>query len=136
MVLAIQSETQDEKIARLEAEVAAERARADAAEAQLQQVQIAVRAYKQKQELVARARKAREARARAVKAQSGSAEVQASPAPAHVAEPAGQPPRSEMVSSGVEEAWEDPDPTLDDRLTKYLESTFEPDRSRDWMLKG
>ncbi len=127
MALAIQSESNEEKIARLEAALAAERRRADEAIEQLGLVHEAVRSFKQKQEQVARARKAREARARAVDA--------AKPAPAESAPPASAPPEI-SGGSGVAEAWEDPDPTLDERLTKYLESTFEPDRSRDWMLQG
>lgn len=122
MALAIQSESNEEKIARLEAELVAERRRADAAVEQLRQVHEAVRSFKQKQEQVARARKAREARARAIETAQPATEQ-----PAAVAN---------ATSSGVAEAWEDPDPTLDERLTKYLESTFEPDRSRDWMLQG
>ncbi len=41
-----------------------------------------------------------------------------------------------IIDAGVAAAWGDPDPTLDDRLDRYLESSFEPDRSRDWMLEG
>lgn len=121
-MLAIQSESNEEKIARLEAELVAERLRADTAIDQLRQVHEAVRSFKQKQEQVARARKAREARARAMDGTQPS-EPQAAPG-------------GISGDSGVAEAWEDPDPTLDERLTKYLESTFEPDRSRDWMLHG
>ena len=131
MTLAIQSESNEEKIARLEAELVAERLRADTAVEQLRQVHEAVRSFKQKQEQVARARKAREARARAAEA------MQPEPQPT-AGEPAVPQPAAPAIaqSSGVAEAWEDSDPSLDERLTKYLENTFEPDRSRDWMLQG
>ena len=33
-------------------------------------------------------------------------------------------------------AWQDGDPSLDERLDQYLLSDFEPDRSRTWMLGG
>ena len=46
---------------------------------------------------------------------------------------AAQPVPAE-ASSGLYRSWAVSDPTLDDRLTNYLESDFEPDRSRDWML--
>ena len=112
------SESPEHKILRLEGELQIERARADQAEAQLQRVQEGIRAFKEKQEVVIRARKAREAQA-LEEAERVAQEV----------------PEAFMASSGVTEAWADPDPTLDDRLDKYLESSFEPDRSRNWMLK-
>lgn len=109
----------------------------------------AVRAYKQKQEQVARARKARAERAQAEQDAAQAqfllrtradaqaqidAQVQALAAqhttPAAVA-PVAEPPPTNALA----QALETPDPVLDERLNKYLESSFEPDRSRDWMLQ-
>ena len=125
-------ESADEKIARLELELEAASARAAEAEEQLALVHSAVRAYKQKQEQVARARKARAARVEA----EAQARIEPPPQTAENtnAQTLGQV-LSSPTGSALEEAWEDPDPTLDDRLTKYLESSFEPDRSRTWMLE-
>lgn len=92
------------KIARLEHELRIAVERATVAEEQLRRVHIAVRAFKDKQ----------------LKARAAAAQAAATPAP----EP----------SSGIYRSWAVNDPTLDERLTSYLESEFEPDRSRDWML--
>ena len=37
--------------------------------------------------------------------------------------------------AGLYSAWATADPSLDDRLDEYLQSDFEPDRSRNWMLR-
>lgn len=143
------SESADEKIIRLEAELLAAESRANEAEDQLARVHQAVRAYKQKQEQVARARKARAERAQAEQDAAQAqfllrtradaqaqidAQVQALAAqhttPAAVA-PVAEPPPTNALA----QALETPDPVLDERLNKYLESSFEPDRSRDWMLQ-
>jgi len=92
------------KIARLEHEVRAAVERATVAEEQLRRVHIAVRAFKDKQ-LKSRAEAAQQ-----------------------------QPTQPTQPSSGLYKSWAVNDPTLDERLTSYLESEFEPDRSRDWML--
>ena len=75
------------------------------AEEQLRRVHVAVRAFKDKQ----------------LKARAMSAHAAAKQAPA-------------APSSGIYQSWAVNDPSLDERLTSYLESDFEPDRSRDWML--
>ncbi len=93
------------KIARLEHELRIAVERATVAEEQLRRVHVAVRAFKDKQ-----------LKARAAAAAQAAAAVPAEP------------------SSGLYRSWAVSDPTLDDRLTNYLESEFEPDRSRDWML--
>ena len=123
----LHGETPDATIARLRAEVAQANARAESAEAQLQEIQRAVRAFKQKQERVARARKAREDQLREAAAQQAQ-----SAAVAQAAQPLA--PATGPTGSFSVEAWEQEDPGLDERLDKYLESTLEPDRSRDWML--
>ena len=110
-------ETLEQKVARLEAELQSERARADNAEQQLQRVNEAFRAVEAKQVDVAQTRTGRDAQL----VEGQRAET--------LAEAIG-------TSSGVAEAWDDRDPTLDDRLDRYLESSFEPDSSRDWMLNG
>jgi len=97
------------KIARLEHEVRTAVERATVAEDQLRRVHIAVRAFKDKQ----------------LKARAAAAQA---PASAPVTTPTPEP------SSGMFRSWAANDPTLDERLTSYLESEFEPDRSRDWML--
>lgn len=129
-------------IARLQAELAGERSRANAAEQQLVEVHTAVRAYKQKQEQLAYARKAREARALAAQAaefeKSQAAERVAAAAEAQLAAQASvaaAPAIGSPTGNAVAEAWQDPDPSLDERLDKYLENSFEPDRSRNWMLQ-
>ncbi len=128
------SESPEQTIARLQAELAAATTRANKAEADLKQVQVAVRAFKEKQERVAKARKAREERMR-LDAQAAAAQLLAAqtPAPQDGAQPVGQlvQPQSSAMTP---QSWAEHDPSLDDRLTKFLENGFEPDRSREWML--
>lgn len=96
------------RIEQLEARVHAAEQRAALAEEQLRRVHVAVREFKKKQ-LEARAAQAR----------------------AQIEEQPGTPTdRTEIYS-----AWATSDPSLDDRLDEYLSSGFEPDRSRDWMLR-
>lgn len=111
------------RIARLERELAAATARADVAEEQLQRVHIAVRAFKQSQ-TNAKARREellRVARANAdriVREAKDRADTQLPPA----------------STNSLYNSWAVSDPSLDERLDDYLQSDFEPDRSRDWML--
>lgn len=111
------------RVARLERELEAANARADVAEAQLQRVHIAVRAFKQSQ-TNAKSRRdelMRAARAHAEKiVREAKQKVEA------------QPPEREGAS--IYGTWMVSDPSLDERLDDYLQSDFEPDRSRDWML--
>lgn len=116
------AESSDATIARLQAELAVAVDRANTAETQLLEVRQAVRAFKEKREQVVAARKAQEQRMR---------EEQARIAPAPIPE---GPPKN-INASMSQEPWEDPDPTLDERLNRYLDSNFEPDRSRKWMLE-
>lgn len=142
VVPADEIESPDSKIIRLEAELASERTRADEAEQQLAQVHLAVRSFKEKQEQVARARKARAERAEAEQLAAEAqfrAQVQQQ-AQAMIAHEVAQqtpatPEPTAVASNALAEALDNPDPALDERLDKYLESTFEPDRSRDWMLQ-
>jgi len=97
-----------ERIAQLETRLRAAEERATVAEEQLRRVHEAVREFKRKQ-MQAAARRA-------------NAQV-----PATEAKPVD---KSEQYAT-----WRDSDPTLDDRLDEYLRSDFEPDRSRDWMLR-
>lgn len=92
------------RIARLEHELRTAVERATVAEEQLRRVHIAVRAFKDKQ---------LQARADAANAPT---------------------PPAEAASNGLYRSWAVNDPTLDERLDNYLQSDFEPDRSRDWML--
>jgi cell division septum initiation protein DivIVA len=122
---AVTEETTSAQIARLERELAAERNRADIAEEQLRRVHIAVRAFKQSQttaklrreELMRSARAHAEKIVREAKTEAGATSSSG---------PAGP---SSLYSS-----WLVADPGLDDRLDDYLQSEFEPDRSREWML--
>lgn len=114
------------RIARLERELAAATARADVAEEQLQRVHIAVRAFKQSQ-TNAKARRddlLRAARANAERIVREAKDRADSQVPSEV--------RSNP--SSLYNSWAVSDPSLDERLDDYLQSEFEPDRSRDWML--
>ncbi|MFT7476338.1 MAG: hypothetical protein ACI81L_003288 [Verrucomicrobiales bacterium] len=96
------------RIARLETELRVALERATVAEEQLCRVHIAVRTFKEKQ---------LQARTAAIAARAAAAkETLASSA------------------SGMHRNWASTDPSLDERLDNYLQSDFEPDRSRDWML--
>ncbi len=95
------------RIVELETQLRAAEERANVAEEQLRRVHVAVRAFKKKQ---------LEARAAQLKAQVASATP--------------VDDRTNLYSS-----WAVSDPSLDDRLDQYLSSDFEPDRSRDWMLR-
>lgn len=114
------------RIARLERELAAANARADVAEEQLRRVHIAVRAFKQSQ-TNAKARRdelLRAARANAERIVRDARDQSVQPAPE--AKPS--------ENGSVYGTWMVSDPGLDERLDDYLQSDFEPDRSRDWML--
>ncbi len=113
------------RIARLEHELALALERAAVAEEQLKRVHIAVRAFKQSQtnaharreDLMKSARKhadeiVRKAKTEAEKLESAQA----------------------VNHSSLYNSWLVSDPSLDERLDDYLQSEFEPDRSRDWML--
>ena len=93
------------KIARLEHELHLAVERAAVAEAQLRRVSSAVRAFKEKQ-----------LSARSARLAAGLT-------------------TGDESTSGIYSAWAINDASLDERLTNYLESDFEPDRSRDWMLE-
>lgn len=108
MDTAIQIQSPAEQIAELHARVVAAEQRATVAEEQLRRVHRAVRAFKHKQT---------QARAAQIKAHSAQAEAQ-----------------KQAGGSGFYQALADADPTLDDRLDEFLESDFEPDRARSWML--
>jgi hypothetical protein len=43
--------------------------------------------------------------------------------------------RAAAAQATLYQNWGSSDPSLDERLDNYLESDFEPDRSRDWMLQ-
>lgn len=109
-------------IERLQRELVMARERASVAEEQLQRVQLAVRAFKQSQsnakarreELLSSARAHAEELVRKARVEA----VQASTAP----------------PTSIYGTWAVSDPTLDERLDEYLQSEFEPDRSRQWML--
>lgn len=94
------------RIAELEARLRVAEERAVVAEEQLRRVHIAVRAFKQKQLAARQAQMA-----------SNAAKTKQS------------------VSAGVDSSWATSDPSLDERLDEYLSNDFEPDRSRDWMLR-
>ncbi len=106
----IDLQTPTSRIEQLEAELRVAQERAVVAEEQLRRVHLAVRAFKKKQ---------LESRAAQVKAQIMAAEA----APT-------QSDRTALYSS-----WATTDPSLDERLDEYLSNEFEPDRSRDWMLR-
>ena len=116
------------RVARLERDLAAATARADVAEEQLQRVHIAVRAFKQSQ---SNAKIRRDELMRSARAQ---AEKIVREAKHHV--DASQPPVSSTSSESTSlyGSWLVSDPSLDERLDDYLQSDFEPDRSREWML--
>lgn len=116
------SESQDLTIARLRAELAAAEDRAITAETQLLEVHQAVRAFREKRELVAQTRRANQA-------------VISDEQPVVDAAPVPEPATTNFNSSMSNAAWDEPDPSLDERLTKYLDKDFEPDRSRKWMLE-
>ena len=116
------AESPDHTIARLQAELAEAVHRANTAETQLLEVREAVRAFRQKRELVAKTLLA-----------NGSSPVEEQPMP--TAAPIPESPTSTINSSMSKAAWDEPDPSLDERLTKYLDKDFEPDRSRKWMLE-
>lgn len=113
------------RIARLERELAAATARADVAEEQLQRVHIAVRAFKQSQT------NSKARRDELIRAARANAEriVRDAKAQADLSQPDGPQGPSGLYSSFLAS-----DPGLDERLDDYLQSDFEPDRSRDWML--
>lgn len=113
------------RIARLERELAAATARADVAEQQLQRVHIAVRAFKQSQT------NAKARRDELLRAARANAERIVREAKEHVADTSAAVTSS---PSGIYSSWAVSDPGLDERLDDYLQSEFEPDRSRDWML--
>lgn len=114
-----------ERISYLERALKAETTRADVAEEQLRRVHIAVRAFKQSQTNAKNRRDElmRSARAQAEKIVREAKQVAGPPANSGPAGP------NSLYSS-----WLVADPGLDDRLDDYLQSEFEPDRSRDWML--
>ena len=122
-----QIESQEQLIARLRTELAVAQQRARTAEARLVEVETAVREFKEKQERVAKARKAREERMRAdtQAALLAASEAHHRPAPADA-----------INQSMTADVWRVEDDSLDERLTRFLESGFEPDRSREWMLDG
>lgn len=128
---AVTEESTLERIVHLERALAAETARADIAEEQLRRVHIAVRAFKQSQ---ANAKGRRDQLMRAARAQADKivqdAKRTAGTSPAAATSPAAGP----AGPSSLYSSWLVADPGLDDRLDDYLQSEFEPDRSRDWML--
>jgi len=93
-----------QQIAELQARLQLAEQRARVAEEQLQRVHEAVRAFKQKQ-----------MRARAAQAEAAKRASNAAP-------------------SNYFDRLDTEDPSLDERLSDFLESDFEPDRSRSWML--
>ena len=105
------------RVAQLEMQLLEAKERARVAEEQLQRVHVAVRAFKQKQV------EAREAHIKAAQHQQALQQQQQQQAQAAA-------DRSSLYSS-----WATADPSLDNRLDEYLQSDFEPDRSRDWMLR-
>jgi cell division septum initiation protein DivIVA len=113
------------RIARLEHELAAATERAAVAEEQLKRVHIAVRAFKQSQtnaqarreDLIQSARTHAEEIVR--KAKTEAEKLESAPA---------------VNRSSLYNSWLVSDPSLDERLDDYLQSEFEPDKSRDWML--
>lgn len=107
----IDLQTPGARIEQLEAQLRVAQERAVVAEEQLRRVHVAVRAFKKKQ---------LESRAAQVKAQIISADAQA-------------PQQSDRT--GLYSSWATSDPSLDERLDEYLSNEFEPDRSRDWMLR-
>ena len=98
------------RIARLENELRIAQQRAVVAEEQLRRVHAAVRTFKEKQ---------LQARTSAIAARAAAAKTNMMSSP-----------------SGMYRNWGTNDPSLDERLDNYLDSDFEPDRSRDWMLEG
>lgn len=117
------AESPEHTIARLQAELAAAVDRANTAETQLLEVHQAVRAFREKRELVAQTRLI-----------DGPGPVVEQPKATHSA-PIPETAPSEINSSMSKAAWDEPDPSLDERLTEYLDKDFEPDRSRKWMLE-
>lgn len=115
-------ESTDVTIVRLRVELAAALERAQAAETQLLEVHQAVRAFREKRELVAQTLRDQEAKDAGEQRNASAAPVPESPS-------------STFNSSMSTASWEEPDPSLDERLTKYLNKDFEPDRSRKWMLE-
>jgi len=121
------SESSATRIARLEHELAVAIERATVAEEQLKRVHIAVRAFKQSQTnaqarregLMQNARKHAEEIVH--KAKTDAENLESAPA---------------VNSASLYNSWLVSDPSLDERLDDYLQSEFEPDRSRDWMLSG
>jgi cell division septum initiation protein DivIVA len=119
------SESPVTRIARLEHELAVATERAAVAEEQLKRVHIAVRAFKQSQtnaqarreDLMQSARKHAQEIVR--KAKTEVEKLESAPA---------------AKSASLYNSWLVSDPSLDERLDDYLQSEFEPDRSRDWML--
>ena len=107
------------RVAQLEMQLLEAQERARVAEEQLQRVHVAVRAFKQKQV------EAREAHIKAAQHQQALQQQQQQQQQAQAAAD-----RSSLYSS-----WATADPSLDNRLDEYLQSDFEPDRSRDWMLR-
>jgi len=105
----IDLDTKASRIAQLEIQLRVAEERATIAEEQLRRVHVAVRAFKQKQ-----------LRARASQQQ---------------AEQRGAAQAVQVESSEQFASWGESDPTLDDRLDEYLRADFEPDSSRDWMLR-
>jgi hypothetical protein len=119
------SESPATRIACLEHELAIATERATVAEEQLKRVHTAVRAFKQSQ-TNAQARRegllvsAREhAEAILQKAKTDAQKLESAPA---------------VNRASLYNSWLVSDPSLDARLDDYLQSEFEPDRSRDWML--
>jgi cell division septum initiation protein DivIVA len=119
------SESSAMRITRLEHELGIATERATVAEEQLKRVHIAVRAFKQSQTnaqarregLMKSARKHAEEIVQ--KAKKDAENLEAAP----------------VVNRGsLYNSWLVSDPSLDERLDDYLQSEFEPDRSRDWML--
>ena len=121
------SESPATRIARLERELAIATERATVAEEQLKRVHIAVRAFKQSQTnaqarregLMQSARKHAEEIVQ--KAKKDAENLESAPA---------------VNGASLYNSWLVSDPSLDARLDDYLQSEFEPDQSRDWMLSN
>lgn len=120
---AVTDEATGLQVARLERELAAAGARADVAEEQLQRVHIAVRAFKQSQ---TNAKGRRDELLRSARAQAEKIIREAKQ------NADAQPSTADGAS--IYGTWMVSDPSLDERLDDYLQSDFEPDRSRNWML--
>lgn len=121
----VSSESPATRVARLEHELAVATDRATVAEEQLKRVHIAVRAFKQSQ---SNAQARREGLMQSARRHAEEI-VQKAKTDAENLESA-----TAVNSASLYNSWLVSDPSLDERLDDYLQSEYEPDRSRDWML--